>query len=559
MEDLTELDGMKRAELQRLAKKAGIKANMKTDAIIEELKKYYTQQGSLPLDGVSSCDDKSGTESSATSASASESASSSANEEPEETKPSEEAPPKKVVRKGRKGRKRAKEIIKPTVVETPEHKVATPAVTSPRPLRRATRSVTPKTETTSLPEATSEPTLQKQLRRTTRSVTPKTNNALPVMTSPAPADPQPLRRATRSVTPKGDSTLSETVLTPPVAAVTRRRTFEVEQQKEEEEMTVIESDPEMKRVIMAELEKAAEEQFALQSKIPKPRSKVIKPVTPGNKDWSRIHQTNFNKMESIDDYLARKRKRTDTLSASVKRAKLIADEAKAAVETLTTHRTPQSTAKKAAKPVSRARPGNLTFMSPKTSLTKSRAASTKTSTNKPSILKGTASKTVTFKTSRLKTPTRAAVLLGGGIEPKLKRKSTPGPRKSVSVLDASAKKIAEFSSRKSLGDSRKSIGELRKSIGGAITPFKSSQTPNKPSFDLKASLNKPLGYKPHTGKLKPLQVSTLYKTTTSNIQKAKDTLKKPVLKTREDRRAGAKQNRANKRANVLMSRRGINA
>ena len=61
---------------------------------------------------------------------------------------------------------------------------------------------------------------------------------------------------------------------------------------------------------------------ALQSKIPKPRSKVIKPVTPGNKDWSRIHQTNFNKMESIDDYLARKRKRTDTLSASVKRAKV---------------------------------------------------------------------------------------------------------------------------------------------------------------------------------------------------------------------------------------------
>ncbi|XP_033647744.1 nucleolar and spindle-associated protein 1-like [Asterias rubens] len=556
MEDLTELDGMKRAELQRLAKKAGIKANMKTDAIIEELKKYYTEQGSLPLDGVSSCDDKSGAESSATSAS--ESASSSANEEPEETKPSEEAPTKKVVRKGRKGRKRAKDNVKPTVVETPEQKVATPAVTSPRPLRRATRSVTPKTETTSLPEATSEPTLQKQLRRTTRSVTPKTNNALPVKTSPTPADPQPLRRATRSVTPKGGSTFSETVLTPTVAAVTHRRTFEVEQQKEEE-MTVIESDPEMKRAIMAELEKAAEEQFALQSKIPKPRSKVIKPVTPGNKDWSRIHQTNFNKMESIDDYLARKRKRTDTLSASVKRAKLIADEAKAAVETLTTHRTPQSTAKKTAKPVSRAHPGNLTFMSPKTSLTKRRAASTKTTTKNPSILKGTASKTVTFKTSRLKTPTRAAVLLGGGIEPKLKRKSTPGPRKSVSVLDTSAKKITEFSSRKSLGDSRRSIGELRKSIGGAITPFKSSQTPNKPSFDLKASLNKPLGYKPHTGKLKPLQVSTLYKTATSNIQKAKDTLKKPVLKTREDRRAGAKQNRANKRANVLMSRRGINA
>ncbi len=35
---------------------------------------------------------------------------------------------------------------------------------------------------------------------------------------------------------------------------------------------------------------------------------------------------------------------------------------------------------------------------------------------------------------------------------------------------------------------------------GAITPYKFGQTPNKLMFDLKASLNKPLTYKPHTGK-----------------------------------------------------------
>ncbi len=41
-------------------------------------------------------------------------------QEPEETKPSEDAPTKRVVRKGRKGHKRAKKNDKPTVVETPE-------------------------------------------------------------------------------------------------------------------------------------------------------------------------------------------------------------------------------------------------------------------------------------------------------------------------------------------------------------------------------------------------------------------------------------------------------
>ena len=64
------------------------------------------------------------------------------------------------------------------------------------------------------------------------------------------------------------------------------------------------------------------------TRIPKPRfgtkpaTKVTKPVTPGNKNWAKIHAARMNKMESIDDYLERKRKRTETMCASVKRAKV---------------------------------------------------------------------------------------------------------------------------------------------------------------------------------------------------------------------------------------------
>ena len=50
MEDLTELDGMKRAELQRLAKKAGIKANMKVRILVI----FYLRQLDSPYHSANS-------------------------------------------------------------------------------------------------------------------------------------------------------------------------------------------------------------------------------------------------------------------------------------------------------------------------------------------------------------------------------------------------------------------------------------------------------------------------------------------------------------------------
>ena len=54
----------------------------------------------------------------------------------------------------------------------------------------------------------------------------------------------------------------------------------------------------------------------------------------GNKDWAKIHQKQFDKMDSIDVCLEKKRKRTESISASVKKARLLAEQTKAAVNSL---------------------------------------------------------------------------------------------------------------------------------------------------------------------------------------------------------------------------------
>ena len=60
----------------------------------------------------------------------------------------------------------------------------------------------------------------------------------------------------------------------------------------------------------------------------------------GNKDWSKIHKKHFDKMESIDVYLEKKRKRTESITASVKKARLLAEQTKAAVNSLKSSMSP---------------------------------------------------------------------------------------------------------------------------------------------------------------------------------------------------------------------------
>ena len=60
----------------------------------------------------------------------------------------------------------------------------------------------------------------------------------------------------------------------------------------------------------------------------------------GNKDWAKIHKKNFDKFDSIDVYLDKKKQRADEITASVKKAKNILAEVQASVNKLKSHKTP---------------------------------------------------------------------------------------------------------------------------------------------------------------------------------------------------------------------------
>lgn len=62
------------------------------------------------------------------------------------------------------------------------------------------------------------------------------------------------------------------------------------------------------------------------------------------KDWKKIHERNFEKMESIDEYLKKKRKRNDDYAESVKKTKQILHDTLAMVDKLKSYKTPTAAA-----------------------------------------------------------------------------------------------------------------------------------------------------------------------------------------------------------------------
>ncbi|XP_006831959.1 PREDICTED: nucleolar and spindle-associated protein 1 [Chrysochloris asiatica] len=257
-------------------------------------------------------------------------------------------------------------------------------------------------------------------------------------------------------------------------------------------------------------------------------------------NFKKLHEAHFKELESIDQYVERKRKHFEENNNSLNELK------KQPV-----HRgvvlTPISTPVLLRRPSVACTPGSQRRSQCRSQGTTSRSIlytkrSVKSSTfsaTKMNVRFSAATEDNEHKRSLTKTPARKSphVNVSG---------STP---KGLTVLETQKLKAAKPDS------------------AAVITPFKLTaeavQTPvssKKPVFDLKASLSRPLTYEPHKGKLKPWGQSKENNAMNehgSRVSFYKKTYKQPHLQTREEQRKKHEQGRKEKKAKVLGARRGL--
>ncbi|XP_077092748.1 nucleolar and spindle-associated protein 1 isoform X2 [Siphateles boraxobius] len=258
------------------------------------------------------------------------------------------------------------------------------------------------------------------------------------------------------------------------------------------------------------------------------RKPTLRPTTP---NFKKLHEAHFKKLESIDSYVQRKNKQMEVIRNSVKELKKVP----------TSRASLFSPGVQEKKPVPERR--RLTQQTASKSALKDSATFRPTvlTTNKINVRFSKATHDNEYKRSLVKTPAR--------MSPLVPLTSTPG-RKSVHTKP----------------ELNKSINAINKTPG--VTPFvfngnnSMSVTPgttNKNTFDLKASLSRPLTYKPHKGKLKAFgaaqENTELNKSQT--VPSHQKNYKQHQVQTREERRTKHAVDRKQKKENMLGARRGL--
>uniref|UniRef100_A0A2K5M4W5 Nucleolar and spindle associated protein 1 n=1 Tax=Cercocebus atys TaxID=9531 RepID=A0A2K5M4W5_CERAT len=283
------------------------------------------------------------------------------------------------------------------------------------------------------------------------------------------------------------------------------------------------------------------------SKVPSKRKKSVytdessKPgknkrtaITTPTPNFKKLHEAHFKEMESIDQYIERKKKHFEEHNSmnDLKQHPIN----KGGVRTPVL---PRGRLSVASTPIGQRHsqgrscgPASQSTLGLKGSLKRSAISAAKTG-----VRFSAATKDNEHKRSLTKTPARksAHVTVSGG---------TP---KGEAVL----------------GTHKTTKGNS----AAVITPFKltteATQTPvsnKKPVFDLKASLSRPLNYEPHKGKLKPWGQSKENNYLNQHVNRInfyKKTYKQPHLQTKEEQRKKREQERKEKKAKVLGMRRGL--
>uniref|UniRef100_A0A9J8CIP3 Nucleolar and spindle associated protein 1 n=1 Tax=Cyprinus carpio carpio TaxID=630221 RepID=A0A9J8CIP3_CYPCA len=272
------------------------------------------------------------------------------------------------------------------------------------------------------------------------------------------------------------------------------------------------------------------------------------PAEPSVKDFKKLHEAHFKKMESIDSYVQRKNKQMEVLRNSVKELKTLSE------KTLMKSAETKAQTKVPASRVSLFSPGvqEKKTLAEKRRLTQQSASKsalkdsttfrpTVLTTNKINVRFSQTTRDNEYKRSLVKTPAR--------MSPLIPLTSTPGRKSDVHTKP-----------------------ELNKSAGAIKTPGATpfvfngnnsiSVTPGvtkKNTFDLKASLSRPLAYKPHKGKLKPFgaQEENTALNKSQTVPSHQKNYKQHQVQTREERRAKHTEDRKQKKEMMLGTRRGL--
>jgi len=213
-------------------------------------------------------------------------------------------------------------------------------------------------------------------------------------------------------------------------------------------------------------------------------------------NFAKLHEKEFNKMPSLVDTVEKKRKRTESVQEQIKRVKTIAESHQKIVDQCKSKANKAKDGAKFVPSVTSTAKMNLNFGS-QAGATKAKDgpkfAPSVTSTSNMNLNFGSSSQSAanTFNFTAQKS----------SAGPVIKKPVSREPRKNLKTI--TKKSAATPKNKPSNPISKTPVIKPLVNLTNRSFSNKSLTSSPKPSFDIKASLAKPLGYKPHLGKLKP--------------------------------------------------------